>query len=393
MIININRDEHYLIQEEISIDILLMLCINFILENLKKNINYLKKRMIDIINENQSFGEKKSIDIDKFSKLFSEIQKNMEYENSKILNTLLNKTLKYFNNFDDIDIYMRSFLNFREVLKSIDNENFDLKILMRKQFFEFISPIIEDKLKYLDESLENETWSNTIFNENSDKNIMNLQKLQNRIDIIFYKNFEDYKKVMNVDLFNQIITSQNSNISLSFFKKNQNEDKNSETNNNSNNNNHTSGENNTSEKIINTGNTQQNIDTKNTIEIRDEKFKIMNSSIVLINSIFELFKLILICDDSLMPHICDMMCSQIRKFLDYNREMVLNGEGVRKGKLKAIYQKEISIVCSNALIIERLVKLFWSNQLLKPIFSEITDLIQNIHITCKKKISELFQFL
>jgi hypothetical protein len=391
-----------LIHEEISTDILLLLCLNYILEIIKKNILSLQKKLTSIILENLSEKDPRK-DFDKnLAMQFTEFQKNIETENTKILSNSINKTLKYFNNIEDLNLYLSSYLNFREVLKNIKNENLDYKNLIKKQFFDFISPLLEDKFRLINEALEGETWS-AAFIEISEKNNLILQKLQNKIDIIFYKNFNDYKSIVNIEIFNKIMSAENSknnaNSAIEFFgfvnSKNIKSISNGDGNLNNNNND--------KKKILNEETISEananNIENKNiplnniAIEFKDAKFKIMNSTITLINCIFETYKILLVCEDSLMPHICDSICSQIRRFLEFHREMVLDGEGVRKGKLKAIYQKEISIVCSNALIIKRFVSLFATSQLLSPIFVDISSSIEVILKTCRVKINELFQLM
>lgn len=400
-----------MIQEEISMDILLMLCLNNILDVIKKNISSLQKKLTSIIQENISKKEsKKTFSNEQFLKQFMEMQKNIETENTKILSNLLHKTLKYFNGIEDLDVYLRSYLNFREVLKNIKNENLDYKNLLKKQFFDFITPLLEDKFKFINKALEDETWS-AAFNENSEKNTLILSKLQSKINLIFYKNFNDYKSIVNVDMLNKIVSAQNFNYnnnlntsidSFSINQSNFNYESIGESNLNNNvisNNINNNEKKNNEIKGVNTfinsenKNIPQNSEIKNTIEFRDGKFKIMNSTITIINCIFETYKILLVCEDSLMPHICDSICSQIRRFLEYHREMVLDGEGVRKGLLKAIYQKEISIVCSNSLIIKRFVELFDSSQLLSPIFVELRNSIEIILKTCRVKMNELFQLM
>lgn len=389
-------------------DILLMLCLNNILDIIKKNISWVQKKLTSIIEENIDInGLKKPFNKELFSKQFFELSKSIESENTKILYNLLNKTLKYFNSIDDMDVYLISYLNFKEVLKKFNNENLDYKNLMKKQFFEFISPLLEEKYKLINEALEYENWS-AAFTENTDKNNQNLLRLQTKIDILFWKEFNDYKSLVNVDVFSKIISAQKTNSLINFFtspnvsevdKKLINNDGEVSLDNTTvsrNDINHNIKLENKEENSANNPenkNNPQNLEVKNTVEFKDGKFKIMSSTITLINCIFETFKILLVCEDSLMPHICDSICSQIRKFIEYHREMVLDGEGVRRGKLKAIYQKEISIVCSNALIIKRFIGLFASNQLLSPIFVELRVSIEDILNTCRVKINELFQLM
>jgi len=396
-----------LIHEEISIDILLLLCLNYILEIIKKNILSLEKKLTSIILGNLSKKDPKKAFDKNLALQFTELQKNIESEKTKILSKSINKTLKYFNNIEDLNLYLSSYLNFREVLKNIKNENLDYKNLIKKQFFDFISPLLEDKLRFINEALEVETWS-AAFIEISEKNNHILQKLQNKIDIIFYKNFNEYKPIVDIEIFNKIMSAENSinnaNSAIQFFGFVNSKKINSSSNDdgNLNNNNDDNKKKNLNEENISEANAniiekkynhQYNIDVKNSIEFKDAKFKIMNSTITLINCIFETYKILLVCEDSLMPHICDSICSQIRRFLEFHREMVLDGEGVRKGKLKAIYQKEISIVCSNALIIKRFVSLFATSQLLSPIFVDLSSSIEVILKTCRVKINELFQLM
>ena len=147
------------------------------------------------------------------------------------------------------------------------------------------------------------------------------------------------------------------------------------------------------EKEINTINNNNTINTTitNLIEIEELKFKISNSAIILISHFFDVFKMLLICDDSLMPHISDSLCFHITKYLDITNEIVLLGEGVQKGKLRAITQKEISTVCANATIVKKIIKIFSCNQLLTAIFADLKEKIDTIINTCKCKISDLFE--
>ena len=380
-----------------------MVCFNYFLEDLLSKFLKTKDDILIII-KNILFEQKESntkslILLSNFQNEIKEIEKILEIENAKVLNMLLNKTLKNLQNLTDLDTYLKTFNFIKETLKNIKNEHFDYKSSFKKHFFEFISPFLEQKEQIIKESLENEKWA--VIQENTPNNV------QKQINILFYKNFVDFKNLLNSKITKKILTLELSDDIEEMNKKNNESEifidsdiKNeefSQINKNDDESTH-------KKKVFNLNNLnseniqnkdlilhQQSIIVKNYIEIENSKYKIMNSTITLINSIFETYKILLICEDSLMPHLSDSICTQLTKFLEINNEMVLNGEGVRKGKLKAIYQKEISMVCSNAYIVKRIVKLFSTNQLLYPIFGDLSILIENILRSCRLKISDLFQ--
>lgn len=416
-----------MLKEEISIDMLLLICFNYILENLSEKFLETKSQLLEVIeciiyeNDESTQQDKKRgnlILVNHYKDELKEIHKNLNNENAKFLSSLLNKTLKNFHNIDDLDTYLTLIYSFKEVLKNIKNENFEFRSLFKKNFFEFIAPILEQEKQHVINSLDNETWASL-----SD----NLPPIiQKKINILFYKSFDENKKILNLKILKNIFSLDYSDIIQEEVMENKKlkEDLNEIINNTTNtsylNNSETANANiddnipqkeseeisggnslNNANPNVNAKNTdvkdtgglssQQSLQVKNFIEIDVNKYKIMCSTVNLINSIFESYKILLICDESLMPHICDSICSNLTKFLEINNEMVLDGEGVRKGKLKAIYQKEISMVSSNTLIIKKIVGLFSGNHLLSPIFTDLNKLIEKNLSSCKIKISELFQ--
>ena len=317
-----------------------------------------------------------------------EIQKILKIENSKVLIFFLNKTLKNIQNLTDLDTFLKIMQIFKEILKNIKNDFFEYKTALKKNFFEFICPFLEKNDKKLTETLDNENWG--VIQE--DVPLIT----QKQINMIFSENFDEIKNFLNKNIFKKIISLDYSE-EIKELKKNKIESENlikiSEENNILGNNNENLNQitgNNVKQDDVNTL-PQMNV-IKNFIEIENSKYKVMNSTITLINYFFETYKIILISEDSLMPHICDSICSLFTKFLEINNEMVLDGEGVKRGKLKAIYQKEISMVCSNTRIIKKFVKLLSTNLLLSPIFADLEKLIDKILAACNSKISELFQY-
>jgi hypothetical protein len=420
-------------------------------EEIKINLIELIKNIIKLY---ELDPKKSEIILNNYIDEFNEIKKILIIENAKNLNSLLNKSLKNFQNINDIDIYLKTILQFRIVLSCIKNENFEYKSSLKKQFLEFITTYLDEKNNILLNALEEEKY--IAINDNLP------QSLQKKLNILFKKSLEEYKKDLSLDNFNKIITLDinksndndndndnfininiNNNNNLIDLNKekplnlitNINKDKEKENDNDYEKDNKETidEENNTNlntnininitkniknninniieltqekpndislkEKEINSisNNTQNPLinsnsnSNSNMIEIEGLKLKISNSTIILINYFFEVFKMMIICDDSLMPHISDSLSFNVTKYLEIKNETVLLGDGVKKGKLRAITQKEISIVCSNAVIVKKIINIFGFNQLLTAIFSDLKIKIDSIINTCKCKISELFE--
>jgi hypothetical protein len=400
-----------------------MICFYRLLDIALIRFEEMKNNLLDIIKEiiklNEKDTKKSEVILNNYIDEFNDINKILLIENAKNLNSLLNKSLKNFLNFTDIDIYLKTTLQFKVVLNCIKMEHLEYKSSLKKQFLEFITPYLEQKNNILLNALEDEKYTAIIDNVPL--------SLQNKINVLFRKTLDEYKKDLSLDDFNKIIsldinisgdnTRNNNNTNEENFEKclkldlekekekekeiiDEDNNTNIKGNNNINNNieiderlNEISLQEKVKERnsILNNEQNSTTILISNLIEIEGLKLKISNSTINLICHFFEAFKMMLICDDSLLPHISDSLSFNITKYLDIINETVLQGEGVKKGKLRAITQKEISIVCSNAVIVKKIIKIFGFNQLLTAIFSDLKEKIESIINTCKCKISELFE--
>lgn len=126
-------------------------------------------------------------------------------------------------------------------------------------------------------------------------------------------------------------------------------------------------------------------------------FKVMNVTLDLILFIYETIKLILYFDDSLVDAIFYQFSKILSSFYSFSNETIIEGEGVKKGKLKSISQKEISMLSANIVIIRNvltvLIKNYEDQEMTVQVFTDLYNVYGKLKINCKEKIYELFQHM
>lgn len=135
--------------------------------------------------------------------------------------------------------------------------------------------------------------------------------------------------------------------------------------------------------------------------LKDCKYKISSSTLEILNFYYDTFKVIIYFDISLSETIIQQFVKLIKMYLNYCKEVIIEGEGVKKNKLKSISQKEISLLYANISLIETIVLHFIQNfssdlmqesnlEIIIPSLNSILSTIQKIRQSCKDKIRELF---
>jgi hypothetical protein len=131
--------------------------------------------------------------------------------------------------------------------------------------------------------------------------------------------------------------------------------------------------------------------------INHNKFKIINATIDLINFTFEAVKILTIFHISLRETIIYQFSKIISNFVHISKETIIDAEGVKKGKLKSISQKEISMLNSTLCIIKNIVSVFIREFSYDDnIVLVLNNLQQNIYkvtLSCREKMNELFQIM
>lgn len=166
-----------------------------------------------------------------------------------------------------------------------------------------------------------------------------------------------------------------------------------------------------SDKMLNEEIPSNNIPTPNSnplptpnsiplIEVNETKFKVSASFLEIINFIFDTVKVFCLFDMSLCETIIYQFVKIIKFYIQFCKETVILGEGVKKGKLKSISQKEISLLCGNICVLEsiiiQLIKNMSSNlmeekqEIIIPSLNELLNISRKVHINCREKIKELF---
>lgn len=131
---------------------------------------------------------------------------------------------------------------------------------------------------------------------------------------------------------------------------------------------------------------------KATIELNKNGYKVMLTMLELINLIFDSYKMLIIMETLLSSKIVSWIAKILKSFVDSNYLIVLEGEGVKKGRLKSVSQKEISVTSANALIIRNLFYILINGiQQEDNRANELLTSLNNIESSCEAKMSDLFQ--
>lgn len=308
-----------------------------------KEMNKIIEPIVDSIFSNSI----NQLDIDNFSFLTEEIKILLKY---------------YFSNLSILD-----------AVNSNCNANCNDNGMFLKLQNEFVFQFFEEKGEYIRDILDREDWNIiTSQGDNTNINTNKIRTAQLKINFLLETNFIHLKFTDKAKLNNIIANS----IIINFNER--------------------------SENFENLENSQNSIPQTSLLEIRDVKFKFTNSILDLINFIFDFVKLISHFDISLCETTVYQFVKILKFYLVFCKETIIEGEGVKRGKLKSISQKEISMLCANINIIEailfELIKNFSSEyleeqqEILIPSLNEILNYVRKLHIYCKEKINELFQF-
>lgn len=135
--------------------------------------------------------------------------------------------------------------------------------------------------------------------------------------------------------------------------------------------------------------------------INESKFKVTNSSLELLYFVYDTAKVICYFDSNLSETIVYQFVKIVKYYLNFSKEIIIQGEGVKKGKMKSISQKEISLLCANICILETVILQFIKNfscqmmdekqEIIIPSLNELLSITKKMHNNCKEKINELFQ--
>jgi hypothetical protein len=80
-------------------------------------------------------------------------------------------------------------------------------------------------------------------------------------------------------------------------------------------------------------------------------------------------------------------------FVNICKETIIEGEGYKRGRLKTISQKELSILCANMNIIRGIIDELLSTLLQEDLQHSLTNILKNTQSvinSSKQRISELF---
>lgn len=313
---------------------------------------------------------------------YSEIKKFYSKEMNKIIEPIFDSIFSNSINQLDIDNFstlteeiknlLKNYLSNFSILDAVNSNCNDNGMFIKLQN-EFVFQFFEEKAEYIRDILDREDWNIiTIQGDNTNINTNKIRTAQLKINFLLETNFI-HLKFTDVTKLNNIIA--NSKI-INLNEK--------------------------SEDSENSENSQNSMPQNSLLGIRDVKFKFTNSILELINFIFDFVKLISHFDISLCETTVYQFVKILKFYLVFCKETIIEGEGVKRGKLKSISQKEISMLCANINIIEailfELIKNFSSEyleeqqEILIPSLNEVLNYVRKLHIYCKEKINELFQF-
>jgi hypothetical protein len=134
---------------------------------------------------------------------------------------------------------------------------------------------------------------------------------------------------------------------------------------------------------------------KTIIEINNKTFKATNISLELIKFFYESLKMILLLDENQTETIIYQVTKITKNICNLADQSIIELEGLKKGKFKAITQKEITLLTSNYSIVKNMfIILLNSFSHLEMGVQEIKksiDIIDNLSQKCLDKMQELFQ--
>lgn len=330
------------IQDNDKLDQLFLLICNKTLKYLSDNISRLEifilAQLENYIKDNTNYindNKKKEILMNNYRDEFNEIKTIINNENGKIIQTILNKNLINAMSHSNLDTFLKCFINLSNIISIDDESSNRLYILFSKFESDYIFQFFEIKNKKITESVDCEDWNALSNPPNNYQTMINFIQNNNPMEL---RNITDRNKV------------------LSLFEE--------------------------EEKM-----TLSTVTDKNTIEINNKSFKLVICTLDIIKVVYDSLKMITILDRNLNDLIINNLIKILNNFLILNKELILDGEGCSKGKLKSISQKEVSIVCSNVNIVKNIL-FFISQYFNEEVFNDINQTIDKIIHTCKCKISD-----
>lgn len=334
-----------------KLDLLFLLVFSKCINSLNDNIVQFQSIVIENL---ESFCisrnvEEKKLQILKENYLdeFREINVILKNELSKIINVNVTKTLNNLIMQINIDSFV---YNYYITIQIIESQKIKNDAIILKFQTEFAKQYFENRDRRLRDSLNYEDWNSLLTLSQSYQNMVNF--------------------IANGDVNIKTLSLEEAKIIFEDLERD-------------------------NQNVTPNGTGTINPDNKNIIEINGSCFKLMLTTLDIIKTIYDVVKLITLFDKSLTPTILSEINLFLFVFLNLNKEIVLEGEGVKKGRLKAIYQKEISIVCANVNIVKNLTTVFYKRLICNDLifnfnFNELHIFCDKLIHTCKCNISDLF---
>jgi hypothetical protein len=129
------------------------------------------------------------------------------------------------------------------------------------------------------------------------------------------------------------------------------------------------------------------------LDVFGKSFKITNSILFIINFMYETIKLLNIFDSTLTETIIFQFSKIVITYINICKDIIIEGEGYKRGRLKTISQKELSILCANMNIIKGIIEVLISNITQEDLHLSLSNILKNIQSVInnsKQRISELF---
>lgn len=136
----------------------------------------------------------------------------------------------------------------------------------------------------------------------------------------------------------------------------------------------------------------ENTDTP-MLDVYGRGYKITKSVLYLIDFIYDAIKIINIFDSSLTETIVFQFSKLIITYVNLCKDIIIEGEGYKRGKLKSISQKELSILCANMNIIKGVVNVLLESLTQEDLQQSLSNILKNIQQVLnnsKQRIAELF---
>jgi len=135
------------------------------------------------------------------------------------------------------------------------------------------------------------------------------------------------------------------------------------------------------------------------IDSPNGSFKSTLSCLEIIAFIYEIVKLINYLDIGLIETIIYQLVKIMKHYLTACKEFIIDGEGVKRGKMKSITQKHIVLLNSDSIILLNLINHISKNissefpskfEIVQHSLKDLQNIIGKLNQDCKEKIYDLF---